>query len=184
MRYNDFRTDMDLVQPCVDILKDKIFNRYKLVNIEKSNNETLLWMDKYSGIDYIGKSPKNQLFGIASRIQWDYDYSTFTIRYERYTGTATEYKKRLEAIKKGYFYPTYTLQAYFKRDLTPISCAVVKTKSLYEFVQKHPDKIKKLSSDNKFLVVDWDLLDDISIYRGQDLTLEKKHKNQQLNLFH
>ena len=139
--YNDWQTDMDKTMPYIDILKEKIFKGSEFRNIEKSDNEILLWLDQYAGIDYIVKNKENSVLGIAARIQYDVDYRTFTIRYKRHTGTDTEFLKRKEAIKKGYFYPAFTLQAYFNsKNKTLLSAGIVSTKYLYNFIEQHPRK--------------------------------------------
>lgn len=157
-QYNNWKNDLLLTMPAYQILKDKIFKKSELINIEKKENGVLMWFDKYAGIDWIAKTKNNQVMGIASRIQWDVDYRTFTIRYERWTGSKTEYDKRMEAIENEYTYPTYTLQAYFKDKSNPqmLSCGIVKTSDLYSFIGFFPELVYENKSDNIFKYVRWD----------------------------
>lgn len=158
--YNDWKTDLNNTQPFVEILQKKLFSNSILKSIEKSNNEVLMWLDKYSGIDYVVKTNDNNIVGVAARIQYNINYRTFTIRTARHTGAKTEYEKRVEAINKGYFYPAYTLQAYFNRaDSTLIGAAIIETKKLYQFIEDNPDKVHKRSSDNEFIFIKWDDID-------------------------
>src|SRR2546430_16705931 len=71
-------------------------------------------LDACSGIDAFQMLPSgNVLRGIASRIQYGRSYPTFTLRYKRSSGAATEFEKRLYAIRhgaQGYIYPHLTIQ--------------------------------------------------------------------------
>src|SRR5437762_25013 len=75
------------------------------------------------------------LRGIASRIQYGRSYPTFTLRYKRSSGAATEFEKRLYAIRhgaQGYIYPHLTIQAYISRPSGRLlAAAVTETSSLY-----------------------------------------------------
>jgi len=84
-------------------------------------------------------------------------WNSFTIRYARHTGTETEYEKRQKQIKNGYFYPAFTLQAYFdnRTDNNLLSIAVIKTMDLYRFIDDYPRYIKQNKSDNEFKIVFW-----------------------------
>ena len=156
-KYNNWKKDLRDTNPALDIIKDLFFKDSELISIEESGNETLIWFDRYAGIDWVGKNLDNQIIGVAVRIQWDINYRTFTIRSKRHTGTKTELEKRKEAIRKGYIYPTYTLQAYFKKTNPPelLSACMVETKALYRFIKKYPDLINEKSSDNIFKIIKW-----------------------------
>lgn len=157
-QYNYWHDDLLLTMPAQRIIKEKIFKKSQLVNIERSEDGVLMWFDKYAGVDWIARTETDQIIGIASRIQWDIDYKTFTIRYERWTKTKTEYDKRKEAIEKDYMYPTYTLQAYFKDKNNPqmLSCGIIKTLDLYSFIDIFPDLVYKNKSDNIFKYIKWE----------------------------
>jgi hypothetical protein len=130
-----------------------------IYSIENSNNEILILLDRLSGIDYIRKD-ESGLQGIAARVQWGKDWQTFTIRSSRHTGSKTELEKRIFQIKNGYFFPAFTLQAYFdnRSDNNLLSIAVIKTIDLYNFIIKNPDEIEKRKSDNEFIVIRWSKL--------------------------
>lgn len=155
-KYNNWQDDMDMTMPALNIIQQTIFKKSKLVSIEKSKDEILMWLDQYSGIDWIAKTSENHVIGIAARIQWDHSWDTFTIRFERHTGAKTEYAKRVEAIDKGYMYPKYTLQAYFKRKpLKLLSCGIIDTKDLYSFIEFYPGLVYESKSDNIFKFIHW-----------------------------
>lgn len=157
--YNKWTKDLSYSIQALSSIKDTVLpNLIKgnIYSIEEQYNEVLILFDQYSGIDYIRHDNKG-IQGIASRVQWGNAWDTFTIRYKRCSGSKTEYEKRLEAIKEGYFYPALTLQAYFdnKKDLNLLSIAVIKTLDLYKFIEKNPDKVEKRRSDNEFLFIRW-----------------------------
>jgi hypothetical protein len=126
-------------------------------SIEMADNEILLMMDAHSGIDLIRKNEKG-LQGVAWRAQWGKAYDSFTIRSKRATGSKTELEKRLQAIEDGYFYPAYTMQAYFDKrgSNNCISCAIVETKLLYRLYLDRPGLFKKRMSNNEFFYIAWD----------------------------
>ncbi len=126
-------------------------------------------LDTLAGIDVWQTKTGIGVRGIASRVQFgDKAWNTFTIRLERQSGIATEYEKRLDAIETGKFiYPYLTVQAYVtnRRDPVLLSCAVVKTKDLYEFIEYRAASgrplVPRKSTDDKtgqwarFYWVDW-----------------------------
>ena len=129
----------------------------KIHTVEHVKNDLLVLMDIKCGIDYI-REDETGLQGIAARVQWrKKPYYTFTIREERYTGAKTEYEKRVEQIKNGYFHPRFTMQAYCdnRTDNNLLSAAMCKTVDLYEFVEKYPELIRSRMSDNLFMAIGW-----------------------------
>jgi len=126
----------------------------KIHSIENSDNHVLVLMDRRSGIDYIREN-EHGLQGIAARVQWGNAWDTFTIREKRHTGTITEMQKRIFQIENGYFYPYFTLQAYFsdRKEMKFLSAAAVKTVDLYDFIKEKPFCIYRNKSDNDFLFI-------------------------------
>lgn len=132
----------------------------RIHTIESQQNDVLILMDRLSGIDYIREN-KQGLQGIAARCQWGKAWNTFTIRFERHTGSDTEFTKRNNQIKEGYFYPAFTLQAYFnnRADNVCISASIIRTTDLYLFIKENFNNKKLVhekSSDNRFLYVFWE----------------------------
>lgn len=140
----------------------------KILSIENIDNEILLLMDKISGIDYI-RQDKHGLQGIAARVQWGNNYNTFTIRSARHSGTQTELEKRLYQIKNGYFYPEFTLQAYFnnRNDNKLLSIAIIRTIDLYNVYQTNPELFESNKSDNEFKFVRWYKIQNLIKYYGK-----------------
>lgn len=158
-QYNNYSEDLKDSVIALNTIKDTVFTKLiegKIHNIESSNNKVLLLMDQMSGIDYIRENNKG-LQGIAARVQWGKAYNSFTIRSERHTGSKTELEKRIHQIKNEYFYPTFTLQAYFDNrvDNNLLSIAIIKTKDLYKIYQESPLLFQTRKSDNKFKFIYW-----------------------------
>lgn len=152
-QYNDWSVDLHNAEPYTLQAVSFLGIPHPVYNIENSDNEVLRMFDAYSGIDLIGNN-NNQIYGIASRIQYNVAYNTFTIRYARHTGTKTEYAKRIHAIKNGYMYPRFTLQAYVK-DEQIVSAAIMLTVDLYNFMDENPSMVHTKCSDNEFKFVKW-----------------------------
>jgi hypothetical protein len=112
----------------------------RLISTELEGGKLADIFDKYAGIDAIHVW-RDKVRGVAVRVQWGFNYKTFTIRYKRRSGVVTEYAKRLDAIRggDGALYPYLTIQAYAeKRDGGRLlSYAVVVTEDLYDYIEKH-----------------------------------------------
>lgn len=171
--YNKWSVDatdsVKAIESIIGTILPKLING-EIVSVEGQNNDVLIMLDTLSGVDYI-RIDNSGLQGIAARVQWGKNWDTFTIRAERHTGTKTEYEKRVEQIKKGYFYPAFTMQAYFdnRTDNNLESIAIIKTLDLYEFIEKYPNKVQTRFSDNKFYYIKWDDIKDyyeMKIYRA------------------
>lgn len=168
--YNNWTVDLSDSVKALNSIKDTVLPKLisgKIHTVECADNEILVLLDQKSGVDYIREN-ETGLQGIAARVQWcgSYPpYNTFTIRKDRHTGSQTEYEKRIQQIDQGYFYPAYTLQAYFddRSTMTLKSIAVIETKKLYEFIRENYNDESKVSiknSDNTFIYVRWsDLVD-------------------------
>ena len=159
----DWIADKDKSVMAFEKIKDTVLPKLisgELISIEKEESGSVLaMMDVYSGIDLV-RINETGLQGIAWRAQWDIAYNTFTIRAERTTGTKTELEKRLEAIEKEYFYPAYTIQAYFDNDCdyNCLSVGIIRTRDLYDTFIERPDLFSERvakSDGNKFYIVNW-----------------------------
>lgn len=179
--YNTWTVDLSDSVEALNSIKETVLPKLisgKIHTVECTDNEILMLLDKTSGIDYIRENKKG-LQGIAARVQWVgtmQPYNTFTIRKERYSGAQTEFEKRVQQIEQGYFYPAFTLQAYFDdrfwNELKSI--AVVDTKKLYEFIKQNyddPTKVHTNKSDNTFLYVYWSDLTDCGVKIFETTTL-------------
>ncbi len=129
------------------------------------NNPIAYELDVCAGIDAYQRFSWG-LRGITSRVQWENDYQTFTVRTRRPSGTTTEYTKRLTTIKRldeGFFYPYWTIQAYVEKPGGRLlSVAVAKTVELYRYIEHRAQSgqpCRELPAGNggeRFLCVAWD----------------------------
>lgn len=157
--YNHWKEDLKDSVKAMESIKHTVLPHLisgEIHTIEQSQNEILIKIDTHSGIDYIRENEMG-LQGIAARVQWGRAWNTFTIRSERHTGSKTELEKRIEAIRNGYFYPAFTMQAYFdnKTDLNCLSAAVIKATHLYKLYLKYPNLFGSNKSDNNFYFLPW-----------------------------
>lgn len=157
--YNNWKVDLKDSVIALDSIKNTVLPkliRGNIHTIENKKDEVLIKIDTKSGIDYI-REDNNGLQGIAARVQWGNAWDTFTIRSRRHTGTKTELEKRLYQIKNGYFYPYFTLQAYFdSRDSNSLlSIAIIKTTDLYRLYRDSNNLFESNRSDNEFVFVRW-----------------------------
>ena len=170
-KYNYYKDDLDKSVEALKSIKENILKkifRGNLYNIETSKNNILILLDQKSGIDFI-REDETGLQGIACRVQWiksgRHPFNSFTIRLERYTKQKTEFEKRKEQITNGYFYPAFTLQAYFDETTKKLlSIGVIKTNKLYEFIENYPDQVYENKSDNVFKFVRFEALKDFGIF--------------------
>jgi len=161
--YNNWQYDLKDSVTALDKIKHTILPKLisgTIHTIEGAKNEVLIKIDTHSGIDYIRENDIG-LQGIAARVQWGKAWDTFTIRASRHTGTKTELEKRLEQIENGYFYPAYTLQAYFdnRQDNMLLSIAIIKTTDLYKLYRYKPELFESNKSDNEFIYIRWNKVD-------------------------
>ena len=135
----------------------------EIVSIESlAGEKSAKIFDINAGIDAIQIKTDEGIRGIASRIQWGWrdDYKSFTIRYRLSSGKDTEFIKRKRAIesKSGLFYPYWTSQGYIteRRKGNLLYLCMIKTKDLYDFIEKHPEKIKikpNPANGNEFIII-------------------------------
>lgn len=111
----------------------KLFGKdYIVKSVEKDTSKFAQEMDIYSGFDIVMRRKDSCVFGVASRIQPDVGFRSFTIRYERDTGTRTEYEKRVTAMKCNALRPTYNVHAYVNG--SEMSIAVVRSDDLFSYL--------------------------------------------------
>ena len=146
----------------IELLKsDKWTNEIKTV--EGQDNEICKLLDCRCGTDYVHIYNEIDLvWGIASRIQYQKNWRTFTIRSARDTGNLTELAKRKMAIENGGYYPYLTCQAYIADDGEVDGLAIMRTKDLIHMIDHYPKLIhmQHTGPDQiggaEFMVINWD----------------------------
>ena len=143
---DDYKKVKSFYDNLLPLLQKKL-NADKIISFEDMNDNSVSKLfDINAGIDAVSISSKG-LRGIALRIQYDIEYNTFTIRYERSSGAKTELSKRIEAIKKGYIYPYLTCQCYYnEKNIKLLSGAICRTSDLYKFAE---DNIETLEQNKR-----------------------------------
>jgi hypothetical protein len=148
------------------IEKQQWFKGGYLVPVEATNNEMAKLIDQYSSIDYWNLQTNIGIRGLASRVQYNSNFDTFTVRKERIeTGARTEFEKLSNAIQNNWLYPYWFCQAYIY--LKPYcylnSIAICKTNDLIEYICNGVENIdwKIRTTYDKgaadFYAVPWDL---------------------------
>lgn len=116
-------------------------------------------LDTSAGIDsLIGYH--DQVFTLATRVQWTGVYDTFTVRSKLPSGNRTELDKRRTSIYSNSLYPVYTMQAYVtpdKRHL--IQAALVDTRHLINMCDAYPYQRRTNPDGTVFNYVNWDQCD-------------------------
>lgn len=123
---------VDLVTPVIEE-----WTGGELVNIESVTETSVAnKLDSVAGVDAWDFDMGSGVRGVASRVQFDYPYDTFTIRKSRGSGAETEFDKRLRQINNGLLKVDYTVQAYVARNAWRLdSVAKVKTEPLIKFIE-------------------------------------------------
>jgi UDP-N-acetylglucosamine pyrophosphorylase len=131
--------------------------KIKITSIEQVNNDLCVKFDSLCGCDYLAENSLG-LYGIAMRVQFKKNWQTFTIREARDSGAKTEFHKRSEQIKQGYFYPRITIQAYFSDEVnkTFLGGCLIKTKDLFDYIESGGVFSRNRTSNASFIVVRWD----------------------------
>lgn len=100
-------------------------------------------LDQLAGIDaWQVFGNRDGIRGIASRMQPDRNFRTFTIRYRRMQGRETEWKKRVRAIddKRGALFPFLTVQGYYNSAQNHLlSVAAIRTLDLFDTMRPFED---------------------------------------------
>lgn len=94
-------------------------------------------LDMLAGIDGWHVVNEYGMRGVASRVQWDTPYASFTIRKRRTSGGTTEWVKRRLALiepERGWLAPQIIVQAYVdSQSMRLLYAAVCRAADLYKF---------------------------------------------------
>lgn len=121
--------------------------------------------DQLAGVDFWLVNQGLGMASIASRVQSDYDYETFTIRHSRESGADTEHQKRMKQLTTDHQLPTWTVQAYVEPVLQVVqNAAACRSESLYQYISQkgEPGDEWPLIQSNEsetFYPVPWSELD-------------------------
>jgi hypothetical protein len=177
---SEWETDLensaaDFVQVVAPVLQK--WSECENVSVEQVTEERIAEeLDQTAGVDSWNIKHDDIIRGVASRVQYVSDMywtnsppDTFTIRKSRPTGSKTEFKKRLEAIRKGGLFPYWTTQAYLDEPGGELlSLARVRTEDLIRYINDGDADAgdyytKSPKGEASFFVVDWWRLKDDGI---------------------
>lgn len=115
-RYYSFETLKDKADP----VSREIFTLMD----DKCGADGMFYHTTYQSVKFVGIRVQRK----------NVDYSTFTIRSERGTGTKTEYQKRVESIQRGELIPHFTIQAYLSFSGQLMSVGLCYTQDLFNYL--------------------------------------------------
>jgi len=170
-RKNDFKKDLKKANKLFLNNKDYFIKKLKCIDIysiEDMDNNILNMLDISAGVDLLLKDNYG-LKTIANRIQQsEKSWDSFTIRYSRFTGSKTEFEKRMYAIENNYMYPTLTIQSYINKEGKILNYSVIETKKLYKYVKDNFDnlQIRETYDGNKFLVIPFSKISHLEYKKG------------------
>lgn len=154
-----------VVPPLLDMFGGKV------LPVEGVDGELQRSLDREAGIDSLLFSPHG-VYGIASRIQFDDNFRTFTIRKERASGATTEWSKLQNAMRQSSLMPSLTVQAYVESGRL-LGAAVASTPDLVRWIETHPCEIRTTGWNQQgqaeFWVVPWVSLQDDESVRFRQL---------------
>ena len=138
----------------------EILGPYQLIPVEDvTDSHMAKTLDVMAGIDAWWVMDA-EVYGVASRVQYEHDWRTFTIRSSLPSGAPTELQKRKRALKRGALVPRYTIQAYVSHDTGLLSAAIAPTDHLISTALRLQPTSTRINRDgSKFVVVRWDQLD-------------------------
>lgn len=140
----------------------------KIISIEQNDDQITKLLDTKCGVDGLLIHNKG-VYGIAHRVGYNTDWSTFTIRVKDSSGAKTE----IDHLKSTGIKPTYHVQTYVKGDIL-LSMAIARSEDLLDYIEKYSPVIKSSSqSKDKFAIIKWTDFDKagykIKILKGSDL---------------
>ena len=122
----------------------------KIINVENSNESMAQLLDKKCGVDGLLIHAKG-VYGIAHRVGYNKDWSTFTIRVKDSSGAKTE----IDHLTSTGIRPYYHIQSYVKGDIL-LSMAIARTNDILDYIKKYSPtvKVNPISGD-QFTIIKW-----------------------------
>lgn len=137
----------------------------KIITIENVNEYTAQLLDTKCGVDGLLIHAKG-VYGIAHRVGYNKDWSTFTIRVKDSSGAKTE----IDHLCSTGIKPYYHIQSYVKGD-TILSMAIARTNDIVDYIKKYSPPVKVTpTSKDEFTIIKWSDFEaagyKIKIFRG------------------
>ena len=172
---SDMQESMSWVERAKDVI-GMLIPGWRVMAVEGRQDEICRILDVNCGVDYLLYSEKSSLvFGVASRVQYNKNYRTFTVRRARESGAVTEYDKRRTALAVNSIAPFYSMQMYIE-DKKISGLAITRTDDLIKFIEAGRAEVKKTLSDKigqaNFYICRWDAMRDFGCtvleYKGDE----------------
>jgi hypothetical protein len=99
------------------------------------NFRTLKAIDS-AGSDYIGVTDRGLIFNLASRVNFNKNYETFTIRFLRPSLEATDWEKYIEAKEAGSTYSQFWSMGFvssFDKNAELLALRLIRTNALFDY---------------------------------------------------
>lgn len=138
----------------------------KIITIEQSNDYMAQLLDTKCGVDGLLIHAKG-VYGIAHRVGYNKDWSTFTIRVKDSSGAKTE----IDHLISTGIRPYYHVQSYVKGDVI-LSMAIAKTDDIVDYISRYSPTVKvNPVSKDEFTIIKWSDFEQagykIKILRGE-----------------
>lgn len=165
----------------------------ELIATEGDDHNLCEGFDTIGGVDFwLIDTPENRMMSIASRVQPEHEYASFTIRYRLTSGNDTEHHKRLKQYHDSIAHlPTWTVQAYVDETLGVLqNAATISTDDLYRYIDRclcpiDEDIVIHRVNEPDFYPVWWsDLsgISDLRVYNWERADLKNKLRQATLPL--
>ena len=122
----------------------------KIISIEQNDDQITKLLDTKCGVDGLLIHNKG-VYGIAHRVGYDKDWSTFTIRVKDSSGAKTE----IDHLISTGIRPYYHIQSYVKGDII-LSMAIARTNDILDYIKRYSPtvKVNPISGD-QFTIIKW-----------------------------
>lgn len=122
----------------------------KIINVENSPEFMAQLLDKKCGVDGLLIHNKG-VYGIAHRVGYNKDWSTFTIRVKDSSGAKTE----IDHLISTGIRPYYHVQSYVKGDII-LSMAIARTNDIVDYIKRYSPTVKTAPvSGDQFTIINW-----------------------------
>lgn len=173
----DMKTSNDYVIDLLSPIMIDLLGGGQIISVENNKDKLARLLDMTAGFDYIYTYSGKMLYAIASRVQYNINYRTFTVREERESKAMTEHKKIQDAIDYGALYPYFRMQAYI--DITNNKCmslAIARTLDVVDMINKGRCSTNHTGADQNgqaaFYYVKWDDMKNNANYWIQEYSAE------------
>lgn len=122
----------------------------KIINVENSPEFMAQLLDTKCGVDGLLIHAKG-VYGIAHRVGYNKDWSTFTIRVKDSSGAKTE----IDHLNSTGIRPYYHIQSYVKGDIL-LSMAIARTNDIVDYIKRYSPTVKTAPvSGDQFTIIKW-----------------------------